>query len=95
MNIEADAGWMEDEGKIFTLGKKSYLLSGLGIDVHCVTLVLLEPDPASTDCWAQGSVPKQIIPPRPISPVAEIFDERPDDEDEDVSPLLVFLDKMA
>ena len=47
----------------------------------------VEPDPASTDCWAQGSVPKQIIPPRPISPVAEIFEERPDDEDEDVSPL--------
>ncbi|XP_062614242.1 uncharacterized protein C2orf81 homolog [Saccostrea cucullata] len=46
-----------------------------------------EPDPASTDCWAQGSVPKQIIPPRPISPVAEVFDENPDVEDEDVSPL--------
>lgn len=59
VNIETDAGWMEDE----------------------------EPDPASTDCWAQGSVPKQIIPPRPMSPVAEIFEERPDDEDEDVSPL--------
>jgi hypothetical protein len=30
-----------------------------------------------TDCWAQGSVPKNIIPSRPISPVAEEFDEHP------------------
>ncbi|KAK3089198.1 hypothetical protein FSP39_001674 [Pinctada imbricata] len=45
-----------------------------------------EPEPAFTDCWAQGSVPKQLIPPRPISPVAEIFLEHPDDKDEDIVP---------
>lgn len=39
-----------------------------------------EPDPAETDCWAQGSVPKNFLPPRPMSPVAEIFDEKPDED---------------
>ena len=43
----------------------------------------LEPEAADTDCWAQGSVPKNIIPPRPISPVAEEFDEHPDVIDEE------------
>ncbi|XP_076072554.1 uncharacterized protein LOC143044426 isoform X1 [Mytilus galloprovincialis] len=42
-----------------------------------------EPDAATTDCWAQGSVPKNIIPRRPISPVAEEFDEHPDVIDEE------------
>lgn len=38
-----------------------------------------------TDCWAQGSVPKNIIPSRPISPVAEEFDEHPNVEDDDIA----------
>lgn len=67
------------------------LLFAITIELKFICWIkILEPDPASTDCWAQGSVPKQIIPPRPMSPVAEIFEERPDDEDEDVSPLYVY-----
>lgn len=67
------------------------LLFAITLELNIICWIkTLEPDPASTDCWAQGSVPKQIIPPRPMSPVAEIFEERPDDEDEDVSPLYVY-----
>lgn len=67
------------------------LLFAITLELNFICWIkTLEPDPASTDCWAQGSVPKQIIPPRPMSPVAEIFEERPDDEDEDVSPLYVY-----
>ena len=38
-----------------------------------------------TDCWAQGSVPKNIISSRPISPVAEEFDEHPNVVDDDIA----------
>lgn len=44
-----------------------------------------EPEAAVTDCWAQGSVPKNIIPSRPISPVAEEFDEHPNVVDDDIA----------
>lgn len=53
-----------------------------------------EPEAAVTDCWAQGSVPKNIIPLRPISPVAEEFFEHPDavdvepEEDEETEQVI-------
>ncbi|XP_069125384.1 uncharacterized protein [Argopecten irradians] len=39
-----------------------------------------EPDPAETDCWAQGSVPKALVPERPMTPVEEISEEKAEEE---------------
>ncbi|XP_060071777.1 uncharacterized protein C2orf81 homolog [Ylistrum balloti] len=39
-----------------------------------------EPDPAVTDCWAQGSVPKALVPEKPMTPVEETIEENVEEE---------------
>ena len=40
-----------------------------------------EPEPAVTDCWAQGSVPRNVI--APPTPELEVIEEAPEEKPEE------------
>ena len=47
-----------------------------------VFYVRIEPECAVTDCWAQGSVPKNIYPSTPRDSVLEALEEEPEAQPE-------------
>lgn len=52
-------------------------------DNYCYnSFIIVEPEPCTTDCWAQGSVPRRIVTPRPESLLEEVVEEVTDDSEE-------------
>ena len=46
------------------------------VHVHCI----LEPEACVTDCWAQGSVPKQLVIPSRLATPCESIPEQQEEE---------------